>query len=196
MRKRFSFIFIILSVLLMFSSCSTNAENENLQETVSTSENITTETPEQTTEATTVNNEVTEIITKKPTTTEKKVTTTTKVSNSKPSGNSNSSGGNSTTTKPTKPAEKPSEEKHCTNKNNHSIACGNMGMWFDSRQKVDEYFTNTRKEWLNKYQEGDITWEEYIYKAPVGYECWSCSYCGLWTGNFKYRDIEEPSKSE
>lgn len=196
MRKRFSFIFIILSVLLMFSSCSTNAENENLQETVSTSENITTETPEQTTEVTTVNNEVTEIITKKPTTTEKKVTTTTKVSNSKPSGNSNSSGGNSTTTKPTKPAEKPSEEKHCTHNGNHSIACGNMGKWFNSRSELINFFNDYGRKIDEQYENGKITYEEYAKKSPYGYECWSCSYCGLWTGNFKYRDIEEPSKSE
>lgn len=38
-----------------------------------------------------------------------------------------------------------------------------------------------------KVQTGEITFEEYNKKAPTGYESWSCSHCGKWTGNFKYR---------
>lgn len=32
------------------------------------------------------------------------------------------------------------KETHCTNNNNHSIKCGNIGMWFGSRREVDTYF--------------------------------------------------------
>lgn len=27
--------------------------------------------------------------------------------------------------------------------------------------------------------------DEYFANCPQGYECWSCGYCGKWTGNFK-----------
>ena len=79
------------------------------------------------------------------------------------------------------------KETHCTNNNNHSIKCGNIGMWFGSRREVDTYFSSVCNKWGTKYKNEEITWEEYTKNCPQGYECWSCSYCGKWTGNFKYR---------
>lgn len=97
---------------------------------------------------------------------------------SKPSGSGNSSSsGGGTNTKPT----------HCTNNGNHSMSCGNMGRWFSSKKEVEEFTNKERDKWGEKYDNGEISWEEYIKKSPSGYECWSCSYCGKWTGNFKYR---------
>ena len=32
---------------------------------------------------------------------------------------------------------------------------------------------------------GEISDDEYFANCPQGYECWSCGYCGKWTGNFK-----------
>ena len=78
------------------------------------------------------------------------------------------------------------ENSHCTNNNNHSIKCGNMGKWFNSRREVDTYFSSVCNKWGTKYKNEEITWEEYTKNCPQGYECWSCSYCGKWTGNFKY----------
>ena len=78
------------------------------------------------------------------------------------------------------------ENSHCTNNNNHSIKCGNIGMWFGSRSEVDTYFSSECQKWGTKYKNEEITWEEYTENCPQGYECWSCSYCGKWTGNFKY----------
>ena len=78
------------------------------------------------------------------------------------------------------------KETHCTNNNNHSIKCGNIGMWFGSRREVDTYFSSVCNTWGTKYKNEEITWEEYTKKCPQGYECWSCSYCGKWTGNFVY----------
>ena len=78
------------------------------------------------------------------------------------------------------------ENSHCTNNNNHSIKCGNIGMWFGSRREVDTYFSSVCNKWGTKYKNEEITWEEYTKNCPQGYECWSCSYCGKWTGNFKY----------
>ena len=76
--------------------------------------------------------------------------------------------------------------EHCTNNNNHSIKCGNMGKWFNSRDEVDDYWVQIDNNYAEQYLNGTITFEEYNKKSPYGYECWSCSYCGKWTGNFKY----------
>lgn len=78
------------------------------------------------------------------------------------------------------------KETHCTNNNNHSIKCGNMGRWFNSRDEVDNYWVQVDNNYAKQYLDGTITFEEYNKKSPYGYECWSCSYCGKWTGNFKY----------
>ena len=78
------------------------------------------------------------------------------------------------------------KEMHCTNNNNHSIKCGNMGRWFNSKDEVDAYWDKVDISYFEQYQNGIITFEEYHKKSPYGYECWSCSYCGKWTGNFKY----------
>lgn len=81
---------------------------------------------------------------------------------------------------------KPNKENHCTNNNNHSIKCGNMGKWFSSRDEIDKYWVEIDNYYFKQYQTGKITYEEYCKKSPYGYESWSCSYCGKWTGNFKY----------
>ncbi len=78
------------------------------------------------------------------------------------------------------------KEKHCTNNNNHSISCGNIGKWFNSKEDIEGYRNNISNKYCQQYENGEITWDEYMKKSPYGYECWSCSYCGKWTGNFKY----------
>ena len=78
------------------------------------------------------------------------------------------------------------KETHCTNNNNHSMSCGNMGRWFNSRDEVDNYWVQVDNDYYKQYLDGIIIFEEYHKKSPYGYECWSCSYCGKWTGNFKY----------
>lgn len=96
---------------------------------------------------------------------------------SKPSGSGNSSSSSGgTTTKPT----------HCTNNGNHSIKCGNMGRWFSSRNELVSYYEKQVKYWNDKVDNGEITDEEYYANVPSGYKCWSCSYCGKWTGDFKH----------
>ena len=82
---------------------------------------------------------------------------------------------------------KTQKENHCTNNNNHSMSCGNIGKWFNNKEEIGEYRNNISNKYCQQYENGEITWEEYMKKSPYGYECWSCSYCGKWTGNFKYR---------
>ena len=79
------------------------------------------------------------------------------------------------------------KEEHCTNNNNHSVSCGNMGRWFNNKKEIELYLKEIDNNYSRKYENGEITYKEYVTKVPYGYECWSCGYCGKWTGNFKYR---------
>ena len=78
-------------------------------------------------------------------------------------------------------------QKYCTNNNNHSMSCGNMEKWFNNKNEIEQYLKEIDNSYAEKYENGEITYKEYVTKVPYGYECWSCSYCGKWTGNFFYR---------
>ncbi len=99
----------------------------------------------------------------------------------------------STTKRTTEPQKQTTTEKRTTaetsgcENGNHSMSCGDIGKWFKTTNELEEYVDNIISQWRKKVQTGEITLEEYNKKAPTGYECWSCSYCGKWTGNFKYR---------
>ena len=77
--------------------------------------------------------------------------------------------------------------EHCTNNNNHSTSCGNAGIWVASKNEFKTYYENYCEKWNNKWVNDEISNEEYYKNCPYGYECWSCGYCGKWTGSFKYR---------
>ena len=79
------------------------------------------------------------------------------------------------------------KETHCTDNNNHSTSCGNMGRWFNNKKEIELYLKEIDNNYSKKYENGEITYKEYVTKVPYGYECWSCGYCGKWTGSFKYR---------
>lgn len=81
---------------------------------------------------------------------------------------------------------KTQKEAHCTN-NNHSMSCGNIGKWFNNKKEIEQYLKEIDNNYAQKYENGEITYQEYVTKVPYGYECWSCGYCGKWTGNFNYR---------
>lgn len=91
------------------------------------------------------------------------------------------------TTKPTTTSKQPTTQKasQCSNNNNHLMKCGNMGRWFDSKSDVKAYVDSVMKSWADKWESGEISDDEYFANCPQGYECWSCGYCGKWTGNFK-----------
>ena len=94
-------------------------------------------------------------------------------SNASSSSKPNNNGGSATTT------------SGCAN-GNHSMPTGNIGKWFNSRNEVKNYVEAVMDSWETKYATGQITWEEKCANCPQGWECWSCSRCGKWTGNFKY----------
>ena len=86
-------------------------------------------------------------------------------------------------------------QTRCTNNNNHSMSCGNIGRWFNSRSDIETYWKNQCNALAEKWDKEEISDSEYYSKSPYGYECWSCSYCGKWTGDFKYRDTTESTTS-
>ncbi len=92
-----------------------------------------------------------------------------------------------TTSKITTTSKQPTTQKvsQCSNNNNHSMKCGNMGKWFDSKSDVKAYVDSVMKSWADKWESGEISDDEYFANCPQGYECLSCGYCGKWTGNFK-----------
>lgn len=77
-------------------------------------------------------------------------------------------------------------QAHCKNNNNHSMSCGNIGRWFNSRSELVAYYNSEVSKWNKKIDNEEITYDEYYKNVPSGYECWSCSYCGKWTGNLKH----------
>lgn len=99
-------------------------------------------------------------------------------SSSKPNGN--------TTTKPNNNSGVTTTTSGCAN-GNHSMPTGNCGKWFNSRSECQEYMSQTYEMWAKKLHNNEITREEYNKKCPDGYECWSCSNCGKWTLNYKYK---------
>ena len=86
-----------------------------------------------------------------------------------------------TKTSPQKKKAKPKKKK----KHVHYMPKGNMGKWFKSKKALKNYVSKVMQEYNRQYENGEITWEEYVKRCPCGYEAWSCS-CGKWTGNFKY----------
>lgn len=148
---------------------------------VATVEETTTE-PETTVTTTKKDEKTTANQTTQKQTTTKQQTTTQKQTTTKPSTTK------ATTTQKETTTQKPTTTKAatCTGNGNHSQACGNMGRWFNSKSDVKAYVDKEMKYWADLEESGQITREEYYKKCPSGYECWSCGYCGKWTGNFKY----------
>lgn len=107
--------------------------------------------------------------------------------NNKTSSNASSSSkpNSDTTTKPNNNGGSATTTSGCAS-GNHSMPTGNIGKWFNSRNELNSYYLSIGKEWNNKYSDGKITFEELTKNCPEGYECWSCSNCGKWSGNFKY----------
>ncbi len=102
-------------------------------------------------------------------------------SSSKPSlngGSSNNSGNNSSNN---------NGGSSSSNSNQHTASVGNIGRWFNSKSEVENYWKQVDAQYFAQYENGTISYEEYAKKSPYGYESWSCSHCGKWTGNFKYR---------
>lgn len=197
MKKSVILCMVAVMLISVFVGCSVkNSEvNENAETSsfsvskettlsVSTAENDT-KADTTTTTAPTANKKITSATSNKielsETTTKRKVVSTT----SKPAQTTKST--TQHIKKATTTSKQPTTQKasQCSNNNNHSIKCGNMGRWFAGKSDVKAYVDSVMKSWADKWESGEISDDEYFANCPQGYECWSCGYCGKWTGNFK-----------
>lgn len=110
--------------------------------------------------------------------------------NNKTSSNSNKNNSSSSTTssasKPNNNGGSATTTSGCAS-GNHSMPTGNCGKWFNSRNEAINYYNSVSDMWNSKYDAGEISYEQLHKNCPGGYECWSCSRCGKWTVNLKYR---------
>ena len=83
----------------------------------------------------------------------------------------------------------------CTTNDNHQCVCGNVNGWFKSKDDLVDYIQDEIHYWSVLEDKGVVSWDEYLLKAPTGYECWSCGFCGKWTGNMYYHDENDISKT-
>ena len=74
----------------------------------------------------------------------------------------------------------------CTTNDNHQCVCGNIGGWYKSKDEFFDAYMVEGDYWSDLEDKGIISWEEFCEKRPCGYECWSCGFCGKWTGNLYY----------
>lgn len=188
-------LFIVLSAIIMVSCSNTQAVVSEKStttlpsaESTSVTESTTVNTTVQKTDNTSAESSISQA-------TKTTNTKTAKASTNKPTSPNtkadkavqNTTKTVTTTSKITTTSKQPTTQKasQCSNNNNHSMKCGNMGRWFDSKSDVKAYVDSVMKSWADKWESGEISDDEYFADCPQGYECWSCGYCGKWTGNFK-----------
>ena len=188
-------LFIVLSAIIMVSCSNTQAVVSEKStttlpsaESTSVTESTTVNTTVQKTDNTSAESSISQA-------TKTTNTKTAKASTNKPTSPNtkadkavqNTTKTVTTTSKITTTSKQPTTQKasQCNNNNNHSMKCGNMGKWFDSKSDVKAYVDSVMKSWADKWESGEISDDEYFANCPQGYECWSCGYCGKWTGNFK-----------
>lgn len=188
-------LFIVLSAIIMVSCSNTQAVVSEKStttlpsaESTSVTESTTVNTTVQKTDNTSAESSISQA-------TKTTNTKTAKASTNKPTSPNtkadkavkNTTKTVTTTSKITTTSKQPTTQKvsQCSNNNNHSMKCGNMGRWFDSKSDVKAYVDSVMKSWTDKWESGEISDDEYFANCPQGYECWSCGYCGKWTGNFK-----------
>lgn len=188
-------LFIVLSAIIMVSCSNTQAVVSEKStttlpsaESTSVTESTTVNTTVQKTDNTSAESSISQA-------TKTTNTKTAKASTNKPTSPNtkadkavqNTTKTVTTTSKITTTSKQPTTQKasQCSNNNNHSMKCGNMGRWFDSKADVKAYVDSVMKSWADKWESGEISDDEYFANCPQGYECWSCGYCGKWTGNFK-----------
>lgn len=179
MKKKFVLLFIILS-LSLFYGCAGNEVKIDEKQTETKTE-VTT-LPETTTNQVSANTPSTTQKAESTATTKRSAPkqTTTKARNS----NSNSADNKEHSTEHNSSSSGSSSSVH-----QHSMPIGNMGRWFSSWSELISYYQGIVNSWNSKYENGEITWDEYVANVPGGYECWSCSGCGKWTGNFKSQTV-------
>ena len=65
---------------------------------------------------------------------------------------------------------KSSPKKKKKQKHIHYMPKGNMGKWFKSKKELKKYAGIVMQKYNRRYENGEITWEEYVRRCPCGYE--------------------------
>ena len=158
MKKSVILCMVAVVLISVFVGCSVknNEVNENAETSsfsaskettlpVSTAENDT--KVDTTTTAPTTNAKITSTTSNKielsETTTKRKIVSTT----SKPVQTTKSTTQHITKATPTSKQPTAQKVSQCSNNNNHSMKCGNMGRWFDSKSDVKAYVDSVMKSW-------------------------------------------------
>ena len=163
MKKSVILCMVAVVLISVFVGCSVknNEVNENAETSsfsaskettlpVSTAENDT--KVDTTTTAPTTNAKITSTTSNKielsETTTKRKIVSTT----SKPVQTTKSTTQHITKATPTSKQPTTQKVSQCSNNNNHSMKCGNMGRWFDSKSDVKAYVDSVMKSWADKWE--------------------------------------------
>lgn len=101
-------------------------------------------------------------------------------------GKSNTSSSSSKSGSSSSSSSNGSSGSTSTGTHKHTMPVGNMGRWFSSRSELVSYYQSVVDKWNSKYENGEISYDELYANVPSGYEAYSCSTCGKWSGNFKY----------
>lgn len=181
--KKFTIVSVILTVSTFFILClcgCTDGTKETSEDTTTVNQSTTSYSTNESTLETTANEDQTTSVAEKHETTTEKQQNKSKTSNG--SSNTHKNSQSTTTTK--------KSESYCTNNNSHTMMCGDMGKWFNSRSELEAYNNSVVESWNKKLDSCAIDWKEYVKKCPQGFEAWSCARCGKWTGNFKYDTVK------
>lgn len=194
MKKKFVLLFIILSLSLFYGCAGNEVKIEEKQTVTETKTEVTT-LPETTTNQVSANNSSTTKKAESSGETERRNTdeqTTTKQKDSDSDSSNNKEHSSKHSASPgsgNSSSGSISSTTSSTSTHQHSMPIGNMGKWFSSRSELVSYYQGIVNSWNSKYESGDISWDEYVANVPGGYECWSCSGCGKWSGNFKSQTV-------
>ena len=59
------------------------------------------------------------------------------------------------------------------------------GGWYKTSDEAIRKFQSISDQWNKKYEDGEISWDEYCRKCPTGYEIYRCT-CGMQGLNLMY----------
>ena len=87
-----------------------------------------------------------------------------------------------------KPAEKlinKKKEDKAKKEEKHKHRFTVNGGWYKTSDEAIRKFQSISDQWNKKYEDGEISWDEYCRKCPTGYEIYRCT-CGMQGLNLMY----------
>lgn len=129
--------------------------------------------------------------------TDKKVVSNSSNTNKNTSSSSTTTGGSTSTSGNTSSSNKNNSSSSSSNSGSSStggststshthIAVGNSGKWVNSYSEVDKAFSEIGTYWENKLDSGEIDFQTYCRKCPIGYTNVHSCTCGKITWDWQY----------